>query len=200
MNIYLYTRVSTGDKQQTTANQIPELLAYSNRMGWPTPTILEEKVSATKTRPVFESLLQKVRAGKVDVILAWKLDRIARSLSQFVEFYQELTKHKTRLIIPSQGLDTDASTPAGRLQQHILMAFAEFERELIRDRVKAGLERAKAEGRELGRKRVVVNRELLARLKAGGRSYRRIADETGLSLGKVQREIAAYEKSNNVGG
>jgi len=200
MNVYLYTRVSTGDKQQTTANQIPELLAYATRMEWPTPTILEEKVSATKTRPVFESLLQKVRAGKVDVILAWKLDRIARSLSQFVEFYQELTKHKTRLIIPSQGLDTDTTTPAGRLQQHILMAFAEFERELIKDRVMAGLARAKAEGRELGRKRVVVNRELLARLKACGRSYRRIADETGLSLGKVQREIAAYEKSNNVGG
>lgn len=200
MNVYLYTRVSTGDKQQTTANQIPELLAYATRMEWPTPTILEEKVSATKTRPVFESLLQRVRAGKVDVILAWKLDRIARSLSQFVEFYQELTKHKTRLIIPSQGLDTDTTTPAGRLQQHILMAFAEFERELIKDRVMAGLARAKAEGRELGRKRVVVNRELLARLKACGRSYRRIADETGLSLGKVQREIAAYEKSNNVGG
>lgn len=198
MNIYLYTRVSTGDKQQTTANQIPELLAYSNRMGWPTPTILEEKVSATKTRPVFESLLQRVRAGKVDVILAWKLDRIARSLSQFVEFYQELTKHKTRLIIPSQGLDTDTTTPAGRLQQHILMAFAEFERELIRDRVKAGLERAKAEGRELGRKRVVVNREVLARLKGEGRSYRAIALETGLSLGKVQREIQAYE-ANVVG-
>lgn len=195
MTIYIYARVSTSNKNQTTDNQLPDLLNYCTRMSWPTPTILEEKVSAAKTRPVFEDLLTRVRKGQVDIILAWKLDRIARSLTQFVQFCEELRKYKTRLIIPGQGIDTDADTATGRLQQNLLMAFAEFERELIRDRVMAGLERAKGQGKQLGRRRVVVDRgRLFELLHTHKLPLRQIAKQEGLSLGKVQREIARYAK------
>lgn len=196
MQVYIYTRVSTDNKNQTTDNQLPDLLNYTKRMGW-SSTIIEERVSATKTRPQFEQLRQLVRQGKVDVILAWKLDRVARSLTQFVEFTAELAKYKTRLIIPSQGIDTDADTPSGRLQQNILMSFAEFERELIKDRVQAGIERAKAQGKHLGRKRVVVNREVLAKRVMAGESYRKVALETGLAIAKIQREVKAWKQVQN---
>lgn len=196
MQVYIYTRVSTDNKNQTTDNQLPDLYRYCERMGWTDKVhIIEERVSATKTRPEFEKLRKLIREGRVDVVLAWKLDRVARSLSQFVEFTAELAKYKTRLIIPSQGIDTDAETPSGRLQQNILMSFAEFERELIKDRVQAGIERAKAQGKHLGRKRIVVNREVLAKRIEAGESYRKVALETGLAVGKIQREVKAWRES-----
>lgn len=198
MLIYLYTRVSTSKGKQTTDNQLLDLRAYCKRMQWGSWAEIEEMESAGKTRPKFEQLQEAIRAGKVDILLAWKLDRVARSLAQFVLFAAECAKYKTRLIIPGQGIDTDADTPTGRLQMNILMSFAEFERDLIRDRVNAGIARAKAEGKQLGRARIVVDRMKLWEMKQKGMSYQQIATKMGLTKNKVFREVQEWEKRYSV--
>ena len=95
--------------------------------------------------------MKEVRRGRVDVIVAYKLDRLGRSLAHLAQLIGEMAAHRTALVVPVQGIDTSASNPASQLQLNILMAVAEFEREIIRERVNAGLKAARARSRQLGR-------------------------------------------------
>lgn len=122
---------------------------------WTEPVqVYADVISGSKsTRPALDALMQDIRCDKVRRILVFKLDRLGRSLSHFASIMQELKKHGVALHVPEQGIDTSSGNQAtGWLQMNILMAVAEFERELIRSRVVAGLEAAKARGVKLGRK------------------------------------------------
>jgi putative DNA-invertase from lambdoid prophage Rac len=114
---------------------------------------------AKAQRPGLDTLMADARLHKFDAVIVWKLDRFGRSLINCVAGIQELTAAGVRFIAMSQGLDTDTSNPTSRLLLHILAAVAEFERELIKERVSAGLKHAKAKGVRIGRPRRVFDRQ-----------------------------------------
>jgi DNA invertase Pin-like site-specific DNA recombinase len=150
MHTATYIRVSTDE--QTTASQEHELLAYCERRGWLNPQVYSDHISGSKfVRPGLDALMAAVRAGKVERVVIFKLDRLGRSLPHLALILEELQRHGVSLIATSQGIDTSSSNPVGRLQLGVLMAVAEFEREIIRERVNAGLAAAKARGVKLGR-------------------------------------------------
>lgn len=151
MNTAIYVRVSTDE--QTTASQEHELRAYCERRGWRESQIYYDQISGAKfVRPGLDALLIAVRAGKIERVIVFKLDRLGRSLPHLALILDELGRHGVALIATSQGIDTSHSNPVGRLQLNVLMAVAEFEREIIRERVNAGLAAARARGVKLGRR------------------------------------------------
>jgi DNA invertase Pin-like site-specific DNA recombinase len=147
----IYIRVSTDG--QTTANQRRELKAVASRSGWEVVGIYEDAgISGSKgrdKRPGFDRLLRDATARKVDMIAAWSVDRLGRSLQHLVGFLNELQALGCDLYLHQQAIDT--TTPSGRAMFQMCGVFAEFERSMIVERVNAGLKRAKAQGVQLGR-------------------------------------------------
>jgi len=148
--IVIYLRVSTD--RQTTDSQAGEVRDYCARRGWPDLREFSDVSSGAKFgRTGLDALMREVRKGRVDTVVAYKLDRLGRSLPHLAQLIGEMTSHRVALVIPAQGIDTSASNPASQLQLNILMAVAEFEREIIRERVNSGLRAARARGVRLGR-------------------------------------------------
>jgi len=144
----LYSRVSTTG--QTVENQLLALRSFAVARGWDAVEFVDHGVSGTREkRPALETLLAAVRARRVDVVACVKLDRLARSTHHLVTLAKELEALGVDLVVLDQAIDT--TTPSGRLLFHMLAAVAEFERDLIRDRVLAGLRRAKERGTRSGR-------------------------------------------------
>lgn len=145
-HIAIYVRVSTSD--QTVENQKIRLIQFAEQQGL-TYDIYEETESTRKTRPVKQALLAKLRSHKYDAVVVYKLDRWARSSTELILDTKELIDKKVGFISISDNLDF--SSASGKLHFHILSAFAEFERELIRERTIEGLRRAKMQGKQAGR-------------------------------------------------
>lgn len=148
MKVAIYVRVSKGDLNPD--NQKLKLVEYCRIKGWEYD-IFEETESTRKTRPVKELVLSKLREGNYDGVLIYKLDRWARSLQELIMNIEELRNRNRQFIVLTQPIDTTNS--AGMLMFQILGAFAEFEREIIRERTITGLERARSQGIKLGRPR-----------------------------------------------
>jgi len=146
MKFAIYTRVSTS--VQTTENQVIRLKQFADQRGY-SYDVFEEVQSSRKSRPVKKDLLNKLRKGQYDGIIVYKLDRYARSSTELILEVNELVNKGIVFISYSENLDF--STATGKLHFGILTAFAEFERELIRERVLEGLHRAKTNGKKLGR-------------------------------------------------
>jgi DNA invertase Pin-like site-specific DNA recombinase len=184
----LYLRVSTID--QTTANQERELRDVASRMGCEITKIYKDHgVSGAKgrdKRPAFNALCKAAARREFDMVMAWSVDRLGRSLQDLVGFLSEIHALRIDLYLHQQGLDT--TTPAGKAMFQMMGVFAEFERAMIQERVRSGLARARAEGKQLGRPKVPekTERAVQAALRHG-RSYRTIAAEYGVSVGLVQR-------------
>jgi putative DNA-invertase from lambdoid prophage Rac len=192
MNAAIYARVSTTD--QTNAIQIRELKEYVERRGWELAGTYQDQMSGAKaSRPGLDQLIADARRRKFDVVVVWKLDRFGRSLVHCVSGIQELASLGIRFITITQGLDTDQSNPASKLLMHILAAVAQFERELIRERVSAGMRAAKAHGTKtgnaIGRPRRIFNREEVVRLRETGLSIERIASQMRIGVGTVVRVL-----------
>jgi DNA invertase Pin-like site-specific DNA recombinase len=185
MKVLIYTRVST-DKQNHDS-QLQDLRDYCNRRGWTAVEEISDTVSGTKSsRKGLDRLMAAVRRGKVDIVVCFKLDRLGRSLSHLAQIIDEFSAHKVALVVPAQGIDTSEGNPAGKLQLHILCAVAEFEREIIRERVNAGLAVAKKKGVRLGRPSTLdAHRDEIAQLRTAGLSCRAIAKELGIPVGSV---------------
>jgi DNA invertase Pin-like site-specific DNA recombinase len=144
LRVGLYARVSTTD--QVPENQLAVLRAFAEARGWAFTEYTDHGVSGAKTtRPALDALLAAARARRLDVVLTTKLDRLARSTRHLVGLAAELEALGVDLVVTDQAIDT--TTPAGRLMFHVLSAIAEFERDLIRERVIAGIRRARAQGR-----------------------------------------------------
>ena len=190
--VALYARVSTDG--QTVENQLRELRAVAKRHGW---EIVEEYsdrgISGAKgkdLRPAFKAVCQAVARKDVDLVAAWSVDRLSRSLLDLVNFLGELHAKHVDLYLHQQGLD--AGTPAGKAMFRMMGVFTEFEWEMIVERVKAGLKRARAEGKVLGRPRVGVAVEAkVIGLRRKGRGMRAIARELHIGNCTVQRIVAA---------
>lgn len=146
MKIAIYLRTSTRD--QNPENQRLQLVKHCQDKGWEYK-IFEEQESTRNTRPIKQELLQKLRNSQFDAVLIWKLDRWARSLQELIMDIDEITNKGKQFIVLTQPIDT--TNASGRLFLQILGAFAEFEREIIRERTMLGLDRARAEGKIIGR-------------------------------------------------
>jgi DNA invertase Pin-like site-specific DNA recombinase len=146
----IYLRISTAE--QETDSQEHQVLEYCRVRGWHSPRIFRDAASgAASTRPGLEDMLAQVRAGGVHQVVTYKLDRLGRSLTHLAIIVGELQLRNVALICTSQGIDTSKQNPVGQLQLGVLMAVAEFERALIKDRTIAGLEVARRRGKRLGR-------------------------------------------------
>jgi DNA invertase Pin-like site-specific DNA recombinase len=187
-------RVSTGE--QTTKNQRRELEAVAAHMGWTVTAVFEDAgISGAKgrdDRPAYDALLKAVTRREVDLVASWSVDRLGRSLVDLLGFLGELRAKRCDLYLHQQGVDT--STPAGRALFQMMGVFAEFERAIIRERVRAGLARAREAGARLGRPTVGEAVEARIRqLKAAGVGLRRIAREVGVGTSVVQRVVRTAE-------
>lgn len=151
MKVAIYCRVSTID--QNPENQRIELERFANAMGWDY-VVFEEKESSRNTRPIKNMVYQDALRKKYDLILVWKLDRWARSMSELVNDFNILRASRVQFRTLKENIILD-DNPANALMVNILSAFAEFERAVIRERTLAGLSRAKAQGKVLGRPRKV---------------------------------------------
>jgi DNA invertase Pin-like site-specific DNA recombinase len=173
MRAGLYARVST--VEQEPENQLRQLHDFAAAREWQALEFVDRGVSGAKDRrPALDALLKAARSRKLDVILVTKLDRVGRSIHHLLTLAKELQAVGVDLVALDQAIDT--TTPSGRLLFHVLAAIAEFERDLIRDRVISGLRRAKAQGTRLGRpRRHHVDVARAADMRSEGRSLRAIA-------------------------
>ena len=193
----LYLRVSTQD--QTTANQERELHEIASRMGCEVVHVYKDHgISGAKgrdKRPQFDRLCRDAAKRQFDIVMAWSVDRLGRSLQDLVGFLSELHALRIDLFLHQQGLDT--TTPAGKAMFQMLGVFAEFERAMIQERVRAGLARARSEGKQLGRPPIApeLEKQIRAALDKPGRTegVRRIAARFGVNPGTVQRISRPFE-------
>ena len=194
--VALYLRVSTSE--QTTNNQRRELEVVAERHGWRMVSVFADTgISGSKgreRRPGLAALMKTVARREIDMVAAWSVDRLGRSLTDLLEFLTELHAKKVDLYLHQKGLDT--STPSGRAMFQMMGVFAEFERAMIRERVLAGLARARQEGTHLGRKFTEDTNDGKRKIKAAlamrarGVGYRKIARAVGLGVGTVIRLTA----------
>jgi DNA invertase Pin-like site-specific DNA recombinase len=192
----LYLRVST--VEQTTANQERELREVAGRMGCDIVKVYKDHgISGAKgreKRPAFDALCRDATQRQFDVVMAWSVDRLGRSLQDLAGFLSELHALRIDLFLHQQGLDT--TTPAGKAMFQMMGVFAEFERAMIQERVRAGLARAKSEGKRLGRPPIAPELEtaIRAALRESGRpGVRKIAERFGVNAGTVQRISRPFE-------
>jgi DNA invertase Pin-like site-specific DNA recombinase len=189
----VYCRVSTTG--QTAENQLLALRSFAAARGWAITEFVDHGQSGTKERrPALDALHAAVRARKLDVVACVKLDRLARSVHHLVAMVREFEALGVDLVVLDQAIDT--TTPAGRLLFHVLAAISEFERDLIRDRVLAGLKRAKAQGVRLGRPRTVVDVLRARAMLADGKSMRQVAKALHVALATLARAVPRVSPSS----
>lgn len=190
----IYLRVSTDG--QTTENQRRELIEVAGAAGWEIVEFYEDAgISGAKgreKRPAFDRLCTDATKRRFDVVMAWSIDRLGRSLQDLVNFLGELAALKIDLYILKQGVDT--TTPGGKAMFQMFGVFAEFERTMIQERVKAGLARAKAQGKRLGRPAMSEKtRRAIQQGKLSGLSVRAIAAREGVSVGAVHKVVSEVD-------
>ena len=188
MKVSLYARVSTLDKGQDPEVQLRELREYVAHRGWEVVGEFVDRVSGAKEqRPDLDRLLLEMRRGKCQGFVVVRLDRLGRSLKHLLTLLTDFEERNIALISLKEGIDFSTST--GKLMFSIVGAMAQFERDLIRERVKAGLDYARAKGVRIGRKPISVDHEEIYRLKAQGCSMRQIAKAVGVSAAYVCRVL-----------
>ena len=193
----IYARVSTHNGQDPML-QVRELREYCERRGWQIAgEYVDAGVSGAKeSRPELDRLLADARRRRFDVLAVYRYDRFARSLRQLVNALEEFRSLGIEFVSLHEGVDT--STPNGRLIFGIFASIAEFERELIRDRVRSGLRNARAKGKRLGRPKVVVDARRIASLRDSGTSWPVIAAKLGVGVGTAYRAYQALSKNQRI--
>lgn len=194
--VAIYARVSTDS--QTTSNQLLELRAVAERMGWVVvDEFIDQAISGAKgrdQRPSFDRLLKGATRREFDVVAAWSVDRLGRSLKHLIGFLEEIQASGVDLYLHQQGVNT--ATPAGRALFQMCGVFAEFERTMIVERVNAGIARSRLlgtkSGKPHGRPRALANPEpLVLQCRADGKGMLKIAKELGIGVSTVQRIVKA---------
>jgi len=187
--VALYARVSTVDRGQDPEVQLVQLRAEAARRGW---RVASEHVDvgasgATRRRPGLDALTVAAAAGAYDAVMVWRLDRYARSLSHLVQAFDRFKALGIDFVCLSGGFDT--TTPAGKAMFGMTAVFAEYEREILRERVLAGVAKAKAAGKHCGRPRKQVDISEARRLLDEGMSQRQVAKKLNLSRTLLRRRL-----------
>lgn len=189
MRAALYLRVSTAD--QNTNNQQVELLRVATAKGWTIVETYEDHgISGAKgrdKRPSYDRMLKDAVRSKFDVLLAWDVSRLGRSLTGLVNALDDFQHNGVDLYLHQQAVDT--TTPSGRALFQMCGVFAEFERAMISERVKAGLKRAQSQGKRLGRPTSDANVTQIKQDRATGMSIRKIAEKHQLSIGTTHTRL-----------
>jgi DNA invertase Pin-like site-specific DNA recombinase len=186
MKAVLYTRVSTGD--QRCESQIYDLPQMAAQRGFTIVTEYTDTISGTKfKRPGLDQLLRDARHGKFQVLLIWRFDRLARSVRHFLEVLDELQHLNIAFVSFSEQVDT--SSPLGRAMLTIIGAIAQLERDIIRERVRAGMRRARLEGIKIGRRPIEVDRDGILRDRERGLSLTQIGAAHRISRALVSRVL-----------
>ena len=193
-NVALYARVSTKQGQDP-ETQLQQLREYASNRGLIVATeYVDRGTSGAKdSRPKLDALMKDARTGKFDGVLVWKFDRFARSVSHLLRGLETFQALGVEFVSLTEGVDT--STPAGKLVFTVLGAVAELERSVIAERVRAGLRNARAKGKKLGRPGKTVNVGEIAALRAAGKSWRAISNQTGISTRSARRALIQRGKT-----
>jgi DNA invertase Pin-like site-specific DNA recombinase len=195
--VAVYTRCSTNNGRQDPEAQGRDLREYAERRGWQIVDVYTDTVSGAKdSRAALNRLMAEAGRRKFDVVLCWRFDRFARSVSHLLRALETFQALGIDFVSLCENVDT--STPMGKMVFTILGAVAELERNLIVERVRMGLRNARAKGKRLGRPRVFVSESKVEALRASGASWRTIAKELGVGIGTVRR--AAQSRAKNVCG
>ncbi len=190
--VVVYLRVSTVD--QNTELQKREVEQYLIARGWTALCFFEDKASGTNdNRSQFQEMMTMAKSRKFDVLVCWKLDRLFRSMKHLVVTLSELQDLNIQFISLKDQIDL--TTSSGRLMMHLIAAFAEFEADLIKERVNAGLRNAKAKGKILGRPKV-INPNVVMSLRQKGLSLSEIARQIGVSKSSVSKTLTALALPN----
>lgn len=192
----VYVRVSTNKETQRTDSQLHEVKQYCEGRGWKDIQIYSDRVSGGKSsRPQLDHMVQDMRDGKIGRVVCFKLDRMGRSLTHLCLLVDEMSRLNIPLICTSQGIDTSGNNPAAKLQLDVLKAVCEFEKNIIIDRVNAGLRAAKARGVQLGRPATLYRRrdEVLS-LNGKGLGVREIARQLKMPPASVYKIIKQAEE------
>ena len=188
----LYARVSTQD-QQTIPMQTRALREYANRRGWTIALQVKEIGSGASQRERREQLLEAARRREIDVVLVWRLDRWGRSVTDLLATLQELEHLGVGFVSLTEALDL--TTPTGRAMAGLLAVFAEFEREILRERVRAGLAHARQNGQRLGRPiTAALHADQVRKLYRAGTSKAAIARRLNIGRTSVRRILAANRR------
>lgn len=190
--VAIYVRVST--VEQTTENQVRELQAHCQRQGYEVFKVYaDEGISGSiSDRPALGNMLNDARMGKFEVLLVWKIDRVARSISHLLEVLADLKGCGVGFVSLTEGINTE--TAQGRMLASFLGAIAEFEKELIVERVRSGMARARAAGVKVGRPRRGFDVQRAINLKDEGSSWSQVAKAVGASSATVRRVITPLLK------
>jgi len=190
--VAIYARVSTPDgKGQSPEMQLRELREYCERRGWTVAGEYVDRMTGTKDRrPELDRLTADAHKRRFDVVIVWKFDRFARSVSHLLRALETFKALGIDFVSYSEQMDT--STPAGKMVFTVLGAVAELERSLIVERVRAGLRNARAKGKHLGRPRANIDANRLATLRREGKSLKQIAAEVGCSAAYVHKTLANF--------
>ncbi len=188
----IYVRVST--TEQTTENQVRELQAHSQRQGFEIFKVYaDEGISGSVSdRPALGNMLKDARQGKFEILMVWKIDRVARSISHLLEVLADLKGCGVGFVSLTEGINTE--TAQGRMLASFLGAIAEFEKELIIDRVRSGMARARANGVKVGRPRVGFDVQKAIELKEAGSSWSQVAKVVGASSATIRRVVTPLLK------
>ncbi|MDA2937129.1 recombinase family protein [Acidobacteria bacterium AH-259-A15] len=193
--VAIYARVSKVI-EQTNENQLLDLRRYVSDRGWPVYKEYCDGVTGTKdSRPALNELMNDAKKRKFDVVLCWRFDRFARSTKHLILALEEFRNLGIDFVSFQENIDT--SSPLGAAIFTIISAVAQLERDIIAERVKSGLRRAKENGKRLGRPRVIVDAGRIASLRAQGRSWAEISEELGVGKGTAQRAFYSLPKNPN---
>jgi DNA invertase Pin-like site-specific DNA recombinase len=192
VNSLLYSRVSTLDKGQDPERQAREMREFAAGRRWEFVELVD-RLSASKDRPALNELWRLCRQRKIDVVVVWEFSRFARSTIELLRSLEEFQALGIQFVSLKEQIDT--TTPAGKLVYTVIAALAEFEREMIRMRVRSGMAHAKAKGVTLGRRRKVLDPLYIARRREQGATWAAIASELGVSSDTCQRAALRAAKS-----
>jgi len=188
--VALYARVSTSGHGQDVGLQLDELRQVAQQRGWQVvDEFTDEGISGTaESRPALDAMMDLARRGKLDLVVVWKLDRLGRSIQHLLQILDELQAHGVGFVsVRDAGIDTTSAT--GRLLLHLLAAFAEYERNLIQERVIAGVRRAQANGIHCGRPRVELDLRPAISMLESGYGLKAVASSLGISRTTLRRRL-----------
>jgi DNA invertase Pin-like site-specific DNA recombinase len=194
LRVALYARVSTSNGQQDPEMQLRELREYAERRGWRIAGEYVDHLTGSKdSRPSLNRLMTEAHQRRFDIVLVWRFDRFARSVSHLLRALETFQSLRIDFVSLSENVDT--STPTGKMVFTVLGAVAELERSLIVERVKAGIRNARAKGKRIGRPGSRVNPAAVLMLRSSGASIRAIATQLNSSVGSVARVLAENARS-----
>jgi len=203
MTAAIYIRVSTskktaeGDYKQNSRMQLEPLLKMAKERDWQTHVYEDRMSGATSNRPRYNNLIQDARRGRFQVVLVWKFDRFARSLRDLILALDEFKALGIRFVSYTEALDTD--TPLGRMMFNVIGSLAEFERDLLIERVNAGIEHAREygtkSGKAIGRPKVIVRRDEIRRMKDAGVPVREICRKFGIGMSVLYQACSETRQS-----